>query len=66
MTIFQAWFAAGATAGVGPPPNHGVPAALGPNAWNGACDINDYYLGKGTQGPTILPGSIGSWWYVSD
>jgi len=66
MMILQAWFAAGATAGLGPPPNHGIPAALGPNAWNGACDINDYYLGQGTQGPTILPGSIGSWWYVSD
>jgi hypothetical protein len=64
--LLQAWFAAGAAAGLGGPPNHGVPAALGPNAWDGSCDINDYYLGKGTQGPTILPASIGSWWYVSD
>jgi hypothetical protein len=66
MMMLQAWYAAGVAAGLGPPPQHGIPAALGPNAWNGACDINDYYLGKGTQGPTILPGAIGSWWYVYD
>ena len=66
MTILQAWFFAGATAGVGGPPQHGIPAALGPITTGDVCDQGDFYLGKGTQGPNILPGAITGWWYISD
>jgi hypothetical protein len=66
LTILQSWFLAGTVAGVGGPPNHGVPAALGPITVGNVCDSGDFYLGKGTQGPTILPGSITGWWYVSE
>jgi Family of unknown function (DUF6345) len=66
LTIVQAWFLAGAVAGVGGPPNHGIPAALGPITTGDVCDSGDFYLGKGTQGPNILPGTITGWWYTSD
>jgi hypothetical protein len=66
LTILQAWFLAGSAAGLGGPPNHGIPAALGPITSDNVCDSGDYYLGKGTQGPTILPGTITGWWYTSD
>ena len=66
QTIFQAWFNAAATAGIGAPPaGHGVPAAMGPITTGDVCDINDYYLGKGTQGPTIVPASVTGWWYAT-
>jgi hypothetical protein len=60
--IVVAWFNAGATAGMG----HGVPAVLGALGPGGVCDQFDYYLGKGTQGPTILPSAVTGWWYISD
>jgi hypothetical protein len=66
LTILQAWFHAGATAGVGGPPNHGIPAALGPITTGNVSNVGDFYLGKGTQGPNILSGTITAWWYVSD
>jgi Family of unknown function (DUF6345) len=66
LTILQAWFLAGQVAGVGGPPSHGIPAALGPITTGDVCDSGDFYLGKGTQGPNILPGSITGWWYVSE
>lgn len=61
LTICQAWFLSGQTAGV----NHGIPAALGPITTGDVCDVGDYYIGKGTQGPTILPGTITGWWYTT-
>jgi hypothetical protein len=66
LTIAQAWFLAGQTAGVGGPPSHGIPAALGPITTGNVCDSGDFYIGKGTQGPTILPGTITGWWYTTD
>jgi Family of unknown function (DUF6345) len=60
--IVIAWFNAAATAGMG----HGVPAVLGALGPGGVCDQFDYYLGKGTQGPTILPSAVTGWWYISD
>jgi hypothetical protein len=66
LTICQAWFLAAQTAGVGGPPQHGIPAALGPITTGDVCDSGDFYIGKGTQGPTILPGTITGWWYTTD
>ncbi len=66
LTILQAWFLAGSTAGVGGPPQHGIPAALGPITIGNVCDSGDYYLGKGTQGPTIRSGEVTGWWYLSE
>jgi hypothetical protein len=37
---------------------------MGPIGPGGVDDTNDYYLGKGSQGPTILPADIKGFWYV--
>ncbi len=60
QTVLQAWFNAATTAGT----DHGVAAAMGPIGPGGVDDKNDFYIGKGTQGPTILPANIKGFWYV--
>lgn len=62
QTIVQAWFNSAQTAG----PGHGVPAALGPITTGNICDVNDFYLGKGTQGPSIKHANITGWWYITN
>ncbi len=60
QTVFQAWFNAAVTVG----PEHGLAAAMGPIGPGGVDDKGDYYLGKGRQGPTILPADIKGFWYI--
>ena len=60
QTVFQAWFNAAVTVG----PEHGVAAAMGPIGPGGVDDKGDYYLGKGSQGPTLLPADIKGFWYI--
>jgi len=62
QTIVQAWFNSAQTAG----PGHGVPAALGPITTGNVSDVNDFYLGKGTQGPSIKHANIIGWWYLTN
>jgi len=62
LQIVIAWFNAAATAGM----SHGVPAVMGALGPGGVCDQFDYYLGKGTQGPTIMPPAVTGWWYIHD
>jgi len=66
QTILQAWFNAAQTAGIGPPPAHGLPAAMGPITTGNVTDKDDYYIGKGSQGPTIMPANVTGWWYIHD
>ncbi len=68
-TIVQSWFDAAAAT-----QNGGTPAAMGPayipvGGSHFISDIGDYYLGKGTVGPTIVPsacpqGELG-YWYIT-
>jgi len=68
QTIVQAWFNAAQSTGAG------TPAAIGPALSVGGglfwmADIDDYYWGKGSVGPTLVPssfppGDIG-WWYLN-
>ena len=61
-TILQAWFDAAHAAGTG----HGLPAAMGPITTGNVSDKDDYYIGKGSQGPTIMPANVTGWWYIHD
>jgi hypothetical protein len=68
QTIVQAWFNAAQSTGAG------TPAAIGPaisigGGWYWMTNIDDYYWGKGSVGPTIVPssypaGDVG-WWYLN-
>ena len=70
MTIVQSWFASAEDNGIG------TPAAMGPALPTDGGkkftmeDLNDYYWGKGSVGPTIVPshyeaGKIGFWYLTS-
>jgi hypothetical protein len=39
---------------------------MGPIDSSGASNVNDYYPGKGSIGPTILPASTTGWWYLTN
>jgi hypothetical protein len=64
----QAWFNAAQSTGAG------TPAAMGPALSIGGglfwmANIDDFYWGKGSVGPTLVPssfppGDIG-WWYLN-
>ena len=58
MTIVKAWFAASSAT------NEGTAAAMGPIGPGGVTDKSDYYVGKGSMGPTILPADVKGWWYM--
>lgn len=58
MTIVKAWFAASTAT------NEGTAAAMGPIGAAGVTDEGDYYVGKGSMGPTILPADVTGWWYL--
>jgi hypothetical protein len=68
QTIVQAWFNAAQSTGAG------TPAAMGPALSIGGglfwmANIDDFYWGKGSVGPTLVPssfppGDIG-WWYLN-
>ncbi len=68
LTIVQAWFNAAQSTGAG------TPAAMGPAFSIGGglfwmANIEDYYWGKGSVGPTIVPSSFApgdiGWWYLN-
>ena len=58
QTIKDAWFNA-STSTV-----EGTAAAMGPITTAGVSDLNDYYVGKGTRGPSIPQARIAGWWYL--
>jgi hypothetical protein len=58
LTILQAWFAASSAT------NEGTAAAMGPVGIGGVTDQGDYYVGKGSMGPTIQPADVRGWWYL--
>ena len=58
LTIVKAWFAASTAT------SEGTAAAMGPIGPGGVTDKDDFYIGKGTKGPTILPADIKGWWYL--
>ena len=62
QTIVQAWFHSAEAAGA----EHGVPAALMPIASGNVTDETDYFLGRGTQGPSIAPANITNWLYLTE
>jgi Family of unknown function (DUF6345) len=69
QTIVQSWFNAAQATGAG------TPAAMGPALSTGnklfwMADLQDYYWGKGTVGPTIVPSNYPTdnvgWWYLTE
>jgi len=58
LTIVKAWFAASTAT------SEGTAAAMGPIGPGGVTDKDDFYIGKGTKGPTILPADVKGWWYL--
>jgi hypothetical protein len=58
QTIVSGWFNA-STSTV-----EGTAAAIGPITTGGVSDFNDFYVGKGTMGPSIAPSMITGWWYL--
>jgi hypothetical protein len=42
----------------------GRAAAMGPIGPGGVTDADDYYLGRGGQGPTLTGDQIKGWWYM--
>lgn len=54
----DAWFNASNTT------NEGTAAAMGPITNGGVSDLHDYYIGKGSRGPTISGSAITGWWYL--
>jgi hypothetical protein len=56
--IKDAWFNASTSTG------EGTAAAVGPITTGGVSDLDDYYVGKGTRGPSIKPANITGWWYL--
>jgi hypothetical protein len=68
QTIVQSWFNAAQSTGAG------TPAAIGPALSIGGglfwmANLDDYYWGKGSVGPTIVPSSYApgdvGWWYLN-
>jgi hypothetical protein len=68
QTIVQSWFNAAASTGAG------TPAAMGPAFSIGfglfwMANIDDYYWGKGSVGPTLVPSSFApgelGWWFLN-
>jgi hypothetical protein len=69
QTIVQAWLnASSATQGNVPCSSSTAPpvvaAAMGPIGPGGVTDMNDYYWGRGSVGPSIPPSDITGWWYI--
>ncbi len=58
QTILNAWFNASTST------SEGTAAAMGPITTGGVSDVNDYYIGKGSRGPTITGSAITGWWYM--
>jgi hypothetical protein len=58
QTILVAWVNASNSYNVGDA------AAMGPITIGGVSDLNDYYIGKGSRGPTIATADITGWWYL--
>ena len=58
QTIKNGWFNASSST------NEGLAAAMGPITTGGVSDLNDYYIGKGSRGPTISGAAITGWWYL--
>jgi hypothetical protein len=56
--IKNAWFNASTAT------NEGTAAAMGPIAAGGVADLDDYYVGQGSMGPSIAPSKIAGWWYL--
>ena len=57
-TILSAWLNASTST------NEGTAAAMGPITTGNVCDIDDYYIGKGSRGPSIPASQITGWWFV--
>jgi hypothetical protein len=58
QTIKDAWFNASTST------NEGTAAAMGPITTGAVSDLGDYYVGKGSRGPSIAPANITGWWYL--
>jgi len=58
QSIRNAWFNACSVNTVG------IAAAMGPITANNISDMDDFYIGKGSQGPSIPPDQITGWWYL--
>jgi hypothetical protein len=56
--IKDAWFNASTST------NEGTAAAMGPITTGGVSDLDDYYVGQGSMGPSIAPSRITGWWYL--
>jgi hypothetical protein len=56
--IRNAWFNASTST------NEGTAAALGPITTGHVSDLDDYYVGQGSMGPSIAPSKITGWWYL--
>ena len=56
--IKNAWFNASTSTG------EGTAAAMGPITTGAVSDLDDYYVGQGTRGPSIAPSKITGWWYL--
>ena len=56
--IKNAWFNASTSTG------EGAAAAMGPITTGAVSDLDDYYVGQGTRGPSIAPSKITGWWYL--
>jgi hypothetical protein len=69
QTIVQSWFSSAQSNGIG------TAAAMGPALFVGSgkpysmANLNDYYWGKGSVGPTIVPKNYAAkdigWWYIT-
>ncbi len=56
--IKNAWFNASTST------NEGTAAAMGPITTGHVSDLDDYYVGQGSMGPSIAPSKITGWWYL--
>ena len=67
QTIVQSWFSSAAATGAGTAAAMGPALQIAPGIY--ACDIGDYFWGKGPVGPTIVPSDYSAnqiaYWYLT-
>jgi hypothetical protein len=67
QTIVQSWFNSASATGAGNAAAMGPAVEIMPNVF--ICDSDDYFWGKGTVGPTLVPSSyppaIFAYWYLT-